>query len=185
MLTRSTSSVSSTPTILRNHWYNCGVSDSTLVTRSSTSSSEPNNMIVEKRDSTQERQVLIGMVVNDSVLAKISPKWTKEGLFNSPWSNLIGKWCVEFHRKYDKAPGRSLEGIYTAWSEGGTDPDTAKIVEKFLSGLSSEYADLKESINPDFIVDVAGKHFHRVRLKRLSEIIQADIDIGDLEKAQK
>lgn len=141
------------------------------------------NVKVEKHDGSQERRIVIGMIVDRIVLARISDKWEKE-LFKSRWANLVGSWCVKFFNKYDKAPGKAIQGVFETWAQDGKDKDTIKLVEKFLDDISGEYATLKKDSNSDYIIDLAAQHFNRVRMTKLAEAIQEDVEAGDLDKAQ-
>lgn len=145
-------------------------------------------MRIEKRDGSIERRILIGMVVSRPVLAKISASWDGK-LFSSAWCNLVGKWCVKFFRKYDKPPKKSIAGIFDAWASDNKDEATIEMVEKFLQSISGEYSALSKEINVDHLLDTANEHFNKVRLKRLSEEIQGDVDEGDhgrgLERVRK
>lgn len=141
-------------------------------------------MKIEQRDGSLERRILTAMIVDSSVLAKISNKWSnKTPLFKSKWSNLIASWCVDFFLQYDKPPCKSIEGIYEAWSEKTKDKETSELVGRFLDGLSGEYVKLKKDVNSEYIIDIASKHFNHVRLRQLAEKIQGDLDSGDLDRA--
>lgn len=142
-------------------------------------------MKVERRDGSDERRILIGMIVDPTVLGHIASVWTKEGRFKSKWSNQIAGWCVKFYEQYEKPPGKSIEGMFESWAQRNKDKDTIATVERFLSGLSGEYAKLKREQNSQFIVDMASAHFNRVNLAHLSEALQGDIDLGDLKQALK
>lgn len=141
-------------------------------------------MQVEKRDGSQERRIITGMIVDDSVLGRLSAKWVKEGLFASRWTNLIGGWCVNYYNRYNKAPGKAIVGLFESWARESRDKETTEIVERFLEGLSGEYEELAKDSNPDFVVDQAAEYFDRVRLAQLAENIQADLDNGDIAKAK-
>ncbi len=139
---------------------------------------------VERRDGHDEKRIVTAMVVDRSVLAKIASRWEK-GMFNSPWSNLVGQWCVDFFNRYDKPPGKSIEGIFNTWAGENKQPEVIRLVEKFLSGISGEYKSIRGDINADYIVDSAAAYFNRVKLAKLSEGLQALLDNGDVDKAKK
>lgn len=142
-------------------------------------------MKVEKRDGSQERRILIGMIVDSGVLSRIAAKWKPPGLFRSQWSNIIGTWCVDFDAQYGKAPMKALEGIFEAWAEdNAADKDTVKLIERFLDELSGEYAAHKKQINSDFLVDQAGVYFEKVALEGLVEKMKGDLDVGKVKKAK-
>jgi hypothetical protein len=141
-------------------------------------------MRIERRDGTDERRILISMIVDRVVLARVASLWTKEGLFQSKWSNIVGGWCVKFFNKFDEAPGSSIEGLFERWSEN-KDKETVKLIERFLTSLSGEYERLQRDSNSDFVIDSAGVHFNKVRIARLKDALEADLDSGDLKKAEK
>lgn len=141
--------------------------------------------VTERKNGGTERRILIGMIVDDEVLSRISGKWTKEGLCGSRWSNLVAGWCISYHKKYGKAPGKAIVGLFESWSTDNRDKETIELVERFLEGLSGEYEQLAKDSNSRYLVDLAADHFDKVRLSKLAEAIQGDLDIGDLKKARQ
>lgn len=139
-------------------------------------------LVVERRDGSAERTVLTAMLVNRSVLAAVERRWEPPGLFAARWSNLVGGWAVEHYRQYKKAPGRHVETYYDRWAETG-DKDTIRILESYLAGLSAEYEVLRKKVTPEFVLDQAARLFNRVKLNQLRELIEADLEGGDVEKA--
>jgi len=140
-------------------------------------------MRIEKRDSKDERRILISLIIDRVVLSRISPQWNKH-LFQNRWSNLIAGWCVDYLTKYDKAPGKSIEALFDAWAETTNDKTTAKLVSTFLESLSDEY-EIEEAPNSEHLIDLAGRHFNKVRLEALADNIQSDILTGNADKAEK
>lgn len=141
-------------------------------------------MQVERRDGSQERRILIAMIVDAGVLAQLSAKWSKEGLFSSRWANLVGSWCVDYYNLYDEAPKKSVQGLFENWAEDSNDKANVELIERFIEGLSDEYETLQKESNTEFVIDLAGKYFDKIRLTKLVENIQADLDRGDVEKAR-
>lgn len=138
-------------------------------------------MKVEKREGGIERQVLIGMLVNDTVLARVASTW-HPGMFASRWSNIVANWAIDHHRKYEKAPGKDIRGYFDRWAENNRDTDTVELAESFISSLSNEYSQ-SESISVEYIIDLAGQHFNKIRILKLADDLQADVDVGELDKA--
>lgn len=135
-------------------------------------------------DNTEEKRILTGMIVDTVVLGRVAEKWKKEeGLFRVRWANLIGGWCVRYFSKYAKAPGKNIRGLFESWAERATDKNTVDLVESFLGHLSEDFAEEKEAINADYLVDIAGTHFNAVALERMTEMIAGHIDKGDVPKA--
>lgn len=135
-------------------------------------------------DGTRERNVLIGMIVHDGVVARIAPRWTKDGLFKSKEANLIASWCVKYHRKHGRAPRKDIETVFGTWADGA-DASEVKVVEKVLGSLDGQYKATAKAINPEFLVNTAGDLFNEVRLDKLRSAIAADMDFGKYEDAWK
>ena len=140
-------------------------------------------MKLKKREGVIERQIIIGMIMDETLLGNVAARWVKEGLFASRWTNLVGTWCVDYFNKYSEAPGPHVEGLYEAWASTTRDTDTSDIVASFLEGLSGEYE--AASRNSDYSIDIANELFARVRLEKLKEALSGDLDNGEVMKALK
>jgi hypothetical protein len=130
-----------------------------------------------------ERKILAAMVMDTQVLGRISSRWDGR-MFGSPWANQIGDFCVCHFRKYGVAPERGISTILESWAErrNGSDEDSIRLMERFLSGVFREYTQSgKDGV--DYVLDLAGEYFNKVRLARVAETIQADLQAGELEKA--
>jgi hypothetical protein len=139
-------------------------------------------MKIQKSNNSIERSVLIGMITDSIVCGRISSKWHNR-LFRSKWANMVSAWCAQYHGKYNKAPGKQVEGLYRSWERKTKDKDTVKLVEKFLSSLSDQYTRLKRESNSEYILDKAGEYFSEVRLERLKDEIETDLLANDITKA--
>ena len=141
-------------------------------------------MEIQKQDSNNERQVLIGMIVERSILSRVAARWSGN-LFETDWCNLIAGWCLEYFGKYDKAPGKNIESLYDNWAVSAHNKSTIKLIGEFLGTLSDEYELLAKEINIEYIIDLAGKHFNQVKLQTLAENIQSDLHTNKLDKAEQ
>jgi len=139
-------------------------------------------MKIQKVESNDEKTVLIGMIVDDTVCGRIASKWNRE-MFRSKWSNLVGSWCVKHFERYQKAPGRKIEDVFRRWAERSKDESTTNLVEQFLTGLSDEWSSLRRDSNSDYVLDVAGRHFSLVQMEKLKEDLEDKIADKDPEKA--
>lgn len=139
-------------------------------------------MKVNRRDSTDEKRILTGLIVDTVFLGRVAQRWHND-LFTSRWSNLIAKWCVSHFNKYGKAPGSSIEGIFESWTATEKDKDTINLVERFLSTLSEEYDELAQESQTDYLTDIAADFFNRIKAQRLAEQIEGDIDVGKVQEA--
>lgn len=138
-------------------------------------------MRIDSFDGKEERSILIGCIVSHKVLARIVGKCGEEP-FSSKWANLVWKWCVKHFQKYNAAPGKDIEGIFSRWAKRTDDKSTIELIETFLESLSQEYDE--NEINPDYIVDRAAEYFNQVKLKNTIEEAQHYLDNGHSEKAK-
>jgi len=139
-------------------------------------------MRINKKNSDQERRILIGMIVDPIVLGRIASKW-QHRMFKSKWANIVAKWCLSYYKRYDKAPMKHIEGLFETWSAKTKDKSTINLVDKFLSSLNEEYEELGEESNSDYIIDIAGSYFNQVRIERLIESVESDITEGRTNEA--
>lgn len=140
-------------------------------------------MKVEEFDGKVERAVLIDMIVNDSACGRIGSKWNGE-MFRSSWANIVGKWCVEYHSRFGKAPGKKIQSIYEVWTSSDRhDTTQAKMVELLISSLSDEYQQRDEETNPEFSLGRAIKHFNEVKLRKLCQMIEGELSQGNIDSA--
>jgi len=137
---------------------------------------------IEKKNSSDERRILIGMIVDPIVLGRIFSRWQHQ-MFRSRWANIIAKWCLRYYKRYNKAPLAQIESLYETWAAESKDKTVIRLVEKFLDSLSAEYEDLQSESNSDYIIDVAGRYFNQVRIEMLMESVESDIDGGKVDKA--
>ena len=139
-------------------------------------------MVIEDFDTTVEKQILTGMILDDVVCGHVADKWNDGGLFSVRWSNLVGAWCVDYFAKYSKAPGADIEGLFTAWADTATDTNIVDLVDSFLSDLSDEY-EAEGDQNSAYLIDVAGQHFNAVALERVADLVKGCIKSGDIDRA--
>jgi len=140
---------------------------------------------VTEHDATEERRVLTGMVVDQTVLGHVVTKWRPDGLFRTRWANLVGGWCVGYYQRYNKAPGADLEGLFESWAATANDEDTVALVDRFLSDLSGDYEAEADDTNPEYLTDLAGNHFNTVLLERLADTVKGHVDRGAVDKAME
>lgn len=142
-------------------------------------------LTVEKRDGGPAKAIITAMIVDKTVLSTLAPKWDPQ-LFDARWCNLVGGWCVRYFNKYGRPPRADIEELYQEWlGKKERDKDTAELAARFLQGLSDDYARLRKSINPQYVIDQAGVYFNKVRLKRLGEEIVELLANGEVDKADE
>jgi len=142
-------------------------------------------MRVQKCDGAPERRVLTGMIVSDSVLARVAAAWGDGDRFADRWCNTVGGWCVKYHRRYGKAPGKAVQGMFEAWAARQADEAPVALVEGFLTSLSGAYRRAAEEINADYVVDQAAALFNEVEVRRAATRALGHADAGELEPAKQ
>lgn len=129
----------------------------------------------------KERDILIGMMVNNSVLSRISAKWD-HNLFQNRYANIIGGLCVTYYQKYNKAPKKAVISLFSEWAESINDETTIQLGETFLRSVTDEW-NLNGELNVEYVADLAGNHFNSIRAQRLSEQIEMELEKGHVDKA--
>ncbi len=127
------------------------------------------------------RRILAGMAMDQIVCARISSQWTPSGLFDSQWVNLAGNLIVNHFRQYGKNPNGQMTGIFEQWAiETTADETTVQAIESFLHFVSTEY----EPEPSEFVLDVAGRYFNKVRMEREIEAAKMELDNWQVDSAQ-
>jgi len=129
------------------------------------------------------RRVLAGMITDQVVCSRIASQWRPEGLFDSPWANLVGGWAVDHLLKYDQPPNDQIKSLFEAWVNK-TDPsrEVVEPVERFLQALSDEYSQ-QEKPTSDYLLDCAGRLFNKTRMKQAMEEATDNIDRDQVDEA--
>ncbi len=137
-----------------------------------------------RHDGTDVRRILAAMITDSTVCGRITTQWPDFGLFSSDWSNIVGGWCVEYYKKYGEAPNGHLQSLFEEWAgENPNNDDKIQAVEKFLQYTSDEKRFDKDK-SSDYYIDLAEKHFNKIRLEKDVERLTEDLEHGQIEKAQ-
>lgn len=126
-------------------------------------------MRVDKLDSSLERKILIGLIVDGDFLSRVTRIW-KHGMLNASYSNQIADWCVSHYKTYAQPPGKNVESIFERWARTRSESDkTVDLIEEFLSTLSEEYEALSEEVQSEYLSEQTVNHINRVRVENLTE----------------
>lgn len=140
--------------------------------------------VTEYKNGGTARAVLTGMIVDPAVLGAVSQVWDGSN-FGDRWSDIVGSWAVKHWRKYGKAPQRAIENYFDKFCESGRDQDTVDIIEKYLRALSQEYERNGHGPAPEYLKDLAAKHFDIVRYRKLKDELEGGLVTNDLESLDK
>jgi replicative DNA helicase len=130
-----------------------------------------------------ERQIVIGLITSTDYLKQIRSEWN-DLYIESPMAKRLSSWCWEYFNKYDKAPGRNIEGIYFHKIKTGKIAKNVaeEIEQEILPKLSQEYE--AAGLNVEYLLDQTHKYFKERKLLLHSDAIQALITEGSLEEAE-
>ncbi len=137
----------------------------------------------EKRDGSKERLILIGLITNTQVLAQLAGKCDEQP-FASPLSNEIHHLAVDYYQRHHKAPGKDIEGLVRVWAEKRPHDDaTIGMMDEFLTALDGEYKRLGKEVNVAFLLDQADRRINEVKLRRILEAAEGELNSGNLDEA--
>lgn len=129
-----------------------------------------------------ERRIVIGFIVSTEFVQQIRTAWEPQLIESSTARQLIG-WCISYFDKYNKAPKKDIEGIYTEKLREGLDKAQAEWIEMVLSSLSDEYE--REQFNSEYLLDQTRKYFQERRLKLHVEDIDYELQQGNVLEAER
>lgn len=134
-------------------------------------------------DGSDVRKVITGMITDSVVCGRVASQWPNggEGLFGANWANLIAGLVIRFYREYRQPPNRQIVSIYEEWAKTTTAPDEeVETIERLLRAIADE----SHQETSEYLIDLAGEHFNKVRLERLQHQIAMDLETGDVKAAQ-
>ena len=129
-----------------------------------------------------ERKFLIGIVVSDDCC-----KWAKLHVksmdIQSTTCKFLTAWVFEFFGKFQKAPGKDIEGVfYEKLKERNIPKDQATDIEQILSGLSDEYS-REAPLNIAYWKVHTIRYIKKRRMERQIDEISKLIENNELEEA--
>lgn len=134
----------------------------------------------------QERTLLTAMILHSPVLERISGRLNgSDKHFRSRWANTVSHWCLEYFRRYGKAPRKSIYQLYAKHAASSGDKESNEVIESFLEGLSQDAARQTKSMNEQFLVDMASEYFCKVRLERLQQELEGSLERNDTAAAEE
>ncbi len=135
------------------------------------------------QDDFIERRIITGLIVSTDYIRQVQPIWDSDYL-ESPELKMMSDWCIAYFDKYQAAPSTDIESIYTEHLRSGLDKEKAQFVELILESLSDEF-EREDKFNVDYLVDQTRKYFKQRHLALYSEEIQALVEDGALEDAER
>ncbi len=132
-------------------------------------------------ESTVENQIAIASIVSTDFLGKIEPIINYD-FFINPYVKTICKWCLDYYKKFGKAPVKAIQDIYDV-EQHSLDKAEAELISSVLAKLSTDYVE-GEGVNDDYIFDNTLKLFDERDLSlRLDKAIKLK-EIGKIKEAK-
>lgn len=133
-----------------------------------------------------ERLILLGLVTNSAILSKVlTGLKTEKQPFQSKWSNVVFNWCREYHKQFGKAPRKAVSSLYRAYASKHEDEPETPLIEKFLVSLDEQFQQMTQGLNPDYVIDLAAKHFSLIKYGRLRDDLEETLLTQDLQQVQE
>jgi len=133
-------------------------------------------------DSRIERQICTGLIVSEQFIREIKPILQPNSL-QLPFTQIVANWCLEYFDQFQTAPGRNIQDIFIEHRKSSLDPDTAELIEDFLTGISDEY-ERQDVFNIGYILKKAEDHLRNVSLQNLSKEIAKAASGGRIEEGE-
>ena len=122
------------------------------------------------------KHVLWAMLTSDEFLGRLVDK-IEPRYFGPPYAQTLAGWCLEHYRRYQKAPGDSIESIYHA-EQPKYDADQMELVADLIDQIEAFDA---ENVNIDYLLDLTEQELRRTKLKEVSTQIEGLVERGDDE----
>ncbi|MGB4239622.1 MAG: hypothetical protein WBJ87_08470 [Candidatus Hydrothermia bacterium] len=130
----------------------------------------------------EERLIIKGLIFSTEYIKSIQSVWDPT-LLQSSTARRIASWCLDYYRKYDKAPAGDIEDLFfTKIKSLNISNEEAEDIEDTIAGIVNETK--KEDINVKYYVDETLRYFRRQKLLLHSSSIEELAKSGEIEKAE-
>lgn len=131
-----------------------------------------------------ERRIVTGLIVSKDYLDRVT-KFFDSTLMESPELRMVADWCIEYYTKYKAAPDEHIQDIYMSKLKSGSlSKSDGQYIEELLSDLSDEFG-RDTQFNSSYLYDQTVSYLKARELEQHNENVQALIDTGDVEGAEK
>ena len=137
----------------------------------------------EKLNTLSERDIIYQLIVSDKFCREIIPVLNPK-LLEVVYVRTIAIWIKDYFQKFKEAPKKNIIKLYRAHVEELKDEDLQNNILTFIEKLDRDYEKIKIS-NEDFAIQNAIKYLRVRSLKNFSEDIDAYINSGEIERAER
>lgn len=137
----------------------------------------------EKLNTLSERDIIYQLIVSDKFCREIIPVLNPK-LLEIVYVRTIAIWIKDYFQKFKESPKKNIIKLYRAHVEELKDEDLQNNILTFIEKLDRDYDKIKVS-NEDFAIQNAIKYLRVRSLKNFSEDIDAYINSGEIERAER
>ena len=130
----------------------------------------------QKIDTSIEDKILIHMIMSDDFLRDVRAVYQPDYL-QGAFGRTVASWCSNHYVTYGRAPGRHIQDIFDQHVRKGLGPDTADLIEQFLSRISKEFE--RTQLDVAFALDEAEEFFQKRAVQLLHEDIGSALSGGE------
>lgn len=130
----------------------------------------------------QEKKIIQNLIVDTDYCKQIIPLCTPE-TFDIPYCKKIFIWVKDYFLKYQSAPNKTIKDIFEVKGIK-LQEEEKELVKDFLQLLSNEF-EKEDNKNTKYLVDSAIPYIKSQSYIKLSEKIQANAKLGELEECSK
>lgn len=133
-----------------------------------------------------ERKIVIGLITSTDFLNQIKSEWRQDYIVSDS-AKMIALWCWEYYDKYEEAPGKAIDLIYTkkiAKKGNKITKDVAEEIEFILNGLSEQYVE-EGDINVPVLLQETRDYFVERSIALHNENVQSLLQKGEVNEALK
>lgn len=141
-------------------------------------------MKIEEIDLSQERQIIIMMIVSTEFLNQIIPI-LKIRYFKSSYAKTIVKWIIDYYNEFKIAPEKNIQSIYQSKLPTLKNEEDTEIISDLLLSLSNDWKNKSSIHNIDFLIKDSIKYLKLSSLEILKEEIENAIFKADFNVAEQ
>ena len=130
----------------------------------------------KKIDLSEERQIVINLIVSERFLKEIIPILNIK-YFSSYYAQLVSSWCIEYYQEYKDAPGKNIQKIYEQKKQTIRGEEESELVRDFMISINKEWQQIQEIHNIDYSIRAAIKY---LKIRSL-EILKENLEIAIIE----
>lgn len=136
-----------------------------------------------KIDDRVEEKILTGLIVSTAFCRNIIPILDLP-TFSSPYARKVADWCFQYYKKYESAPFRDIQNIWED-EQYKLRPEEKDLIGTFLERLATEYYDDAQTINAEYLKDIAISYIRKRNVEEKHFKIESLLASGDVEEAEK